>query len=152
MPKQVILIAAVTVDGFIARHSLEVTSWSKDLHVFKEQTMGYPVIMGYNTNQTLSNHLEGRETIIVRRGENPKDILNSIKQERCFVIGGGKTNQLFASFLTHLCITPHPYIFGNGVPLFDDLKLKEIKLKFKSVVEIDKECGIFQYQYKVLRF
>ena len=43
MPKEVVLIAAVTVDGFIARHSLEVTSWSKDLQFFKKQTMGFPV-------------------------------------------------------------------------------------------------------------
>ena len=57
MPKQVVLIAAVTVDGLIARHSLEVTSWSKDLHVFKEQTMGYPVIMAVSYT-----HLRAHET------------------------------------------------------------------------------------------
>ena len=54
MPIEVILIAAVTVDGFIARHNLEVTSWSKDLHLFKKQTMGHPVVMGSNTFKTLS--------------------------------------------------------------------------------------------------
>jgi dihydrofolate reductase len=45
----VILIAAVTADGFIARHSHEVVEWSQDISLFKEQTMGYPVIMGSNT-------------------------------------------------------------------------------------------------------
>ena len=42
MPDEVILIAAVTVDGYIARHELEVTTWSKDLPLFKKQTMGFP--------------------------------------------------------------------------------------------------------------
>jgi Dihydrofolate reductase len=49
MPAEVILIAATTIDGFIARHSLEVTSWSEDLQLFKEQTMGHPILMGSNT-------------------------------------------------------------------------------------------------------
>ena len=70
MPKEVVLIAAVTVDGFIARHSLEVTSWSKDLQVFKKQTMGFPVIMGSNTDKTLSSNLRGRKKIVVGRKDN----------------------------------------------------------------------------------
>ena len=44
MPDRVILIAAVTVDGYIARHNLEITNWSQDLKLFKDQTMGCPVI------------------------------------------------------------------------------------------------------------
>ena len=52
MPTEVILIAAVTVDGYIARHNLEVISWSEDLHLFKEQTLGSPIIMGSNTHST----------------------------------------------------------------------------------------------------
>ncbi len=46
---KVILIAAITVDGYIAHSHDEIISWSKDLKLFKEQTMGYPVIMGSNT-------------------------------------------------------------------------------------------------------
>ena len=33
---------------------------------------------------------------------------------------GGKTFYRFSSFLTHLFITPHPYVFGTGVALFDN--------------------------------
>ena len=50
----VILIAAITADGYIARHSNEIVSWSLDLHLFKKQTMGFPVIMGSNTKKTLN--------------------------------------------------------------------------------------------------
>ena len=96
MPKEVILIAAVTVDGFIARHSLEITSWSKDLQVFKKQTMGFPVIMGSNTDKTLFSSLKGRKKIVVGRQDDPKDVLTKIREKKCFVIGGGKT---FIGFL-----------------------------------------------------
>ena len=79
MPGRVILIAAVTVDGYIARHNLEITSWSQDLRLFKNQTMGYPVIMGSNTFETLGNELDGRENIIVGRIYNPRQVLSNIK-------------------------------------------------------------------------
>ena len=150
MPKEIVLIAAVTVDGYIARHSLEVTKWSRDLELFKHQTMGNPVIMGSNTYKTLSKELVGRDTIVLNRKNKPEDILNKITSSRCFIIGGGKTYYRFSSFLTHIYITPHPVIFGRGVPLFDGESLKEIDLSFERIIEHDRENGIFQYQYKVI--
>jgi dihydrofolate reductase len=115
MPLEIILIAAVTVDGFIARHNKEITKWTQDLHLFKEQTMGYPVIMGSNTQKTLSNDLLGRDVIVVHRDDSPKDIINKISSNRCFIAGGGKTYSKFYSFITHAYITPHPRIVGGGV-------------------------------------
>ena len=150
MPKKVILIAAVTIDGYIARHSLEITRWSKDLHVFKKQTMGHPLIMGFNTNKTLSSHLKGRRVIIVQRNDDPANVLKSIKEDICFIAGGGKTYHCFYPFVTHLYITPHPHVFGSGIPLFSGSGMKELKTKFLKLLEIDKENGIFQYQYEVL--
>jgi dihydrofolate reductase len=149
MPNEVILIAAVTVDGFIARHNHEVTTWSKDLHLFKEQTLGHPVVMGSNTYDTLAAELEGREMIVVHRTDDPESILADIESDRCFIIGGGKTYARFAPHLTHLYITPHPIVFGNGVPLFDG-GIPELNLSFQNMITIDKKDGIFQYQYKVL--
>ncbi|MBT4555402.1 MAG: hypothetical protein HOC41_06940 [Candidatus Marinimicrobia bacterium] len=78
MPKDVILIAAVTIDGLIARHHQEVTTWSKDLSLFKEQTLGFQVIMGSNTHDTLSAELDGREMIVVHRNDDPASILDAI--------------------------------------------------------------------------
>jgi dihydrofolate reductase len=149
MPNEVILIAAVTVDGFIARHNREVTTWSKDLHLFKEQTLGYPVVMGSNTYDTLAAELEGREMIVVHRTDDPESILADIESDRCFIIGGGKTYARFAPYLTHLYITPHPIVFGNGIPLFDG-DIPELNLSFQNMFTIDNKDGIFQYQYKVL--
>ena len=150
MPADVILIAAVTVDGYIARHNLEVTSWSKDIHLFKDQTIGSTIIMGSNTYSTLSAELEGRKTIVIHRNEDPKAILSSIKEKRCFVIGGGKTYFRFAPYITHIYVTPHPYVFGVGVPLFDGTP-EEMKLVFEKLITVSDKDGIYQYQYKVLK-
>lgn len=148
MPFEIILIAAVTLDGFIARHSSEVTKWTRDLPLFKEQTMGYPVIMGSNTFDTLSNELIDREVIVVHRDDDPKEILQNTKSQRCFIAGGGKTYSRFYPFLTHMYITPHPYVFGSGIPLFSEM-VKETELLFKNLILVDKNNGIYQYQYKV---
>lgn len=150
MPSKIILIAAVTIDGFIARHSKEKTKWTQDLHLFKKQTRGHPIIMGSNTYNTLSNDLSDREVIIVHRDDNPEKIINKITSDRCFIAGGGKTYSRFYSFLTHLYITPHPHIFGDGVSLFSE-KVNESNLVFERLVEASKENGIYQYQYRVDR-
>ena len=148
MPSEIVLIAAVTVDGFIARHSNEITSWTKDLSLFKKQTMGHPVIMGSNTYKTLSNELSGRDVIVINRNHNPKNVIRNIKQERCFIAGGGKTYSKFYSFLTHLYITPHPYVFGKGISLFSDT-IEESNLIFEKIITVSEKNGIFQYQYKI---
>ena len=149
MPDRVILIAAVTVDGYIARHNLEITSWSQDLKLFKNQTMGCPVIMGSNTFKTLANELAGRENIVVSRKDNPRQVLSNIKTGKCFVIGGGKTYFRFLKYITDVFITPHPYVFGSGVPLFSGENIPEVRLDFERLLEVNKSRGIFQYQYKV---
>ncbi len=147
---KVILIAAITLDGHIARRSDEAITWSKDLKLFKKQTMGYPVIMGSNTEKTLAVELKGREKIVIHRNDNAKEILGELDAEKCFIIGGGMTYTKFAPFLTHMYLTPHPIVFGKGIQLFPNLK-EEISLKFIRKVTVDKADGIFQFQYKVIR-
>ena len=149
MPDRVILIAAVTVDGYVARHNLEVTDWTQDLKLFKDQTMGSPIIMGSNTFKTLSKELGGRKNIVVNRNDKPNQILSNIKSEKCFVIGGGKTYFRFLRYITDVFITPHPHVFGSGIPLFAGDTIPEINLEFKKLIEVNKKRGIFQYQYKL---
>ena len=145
---EVIGIAAVTVNGYIARHSREKILWSKDLPLFKKQTENCPVIMGSNTYKTLGDGLPGREMIIVNRTDDPADILRKIDQKRCFVIGGGRTNSKFSSYLTHLYLTIHPMVFKRGIRLFTKLE-KELLISFVRLVPVVAEEGIFQFQFKV---
>ena len=61
----VVLTAAVTANGMIARHSNETVEWSADLSLFREQTMGQTVVMGSTTEKTLTTELDGRSIIIM---------------------------------------------------------------------------------------
>ena len=150
MPKKIILIAAVTVDGYIARHSREITKWSKDLRLFKKQTMGWSLVVGSNTYKTIEKELSGRQVFVVHRNNKPDEILSKINQNKCYIIGGGKTFSKYSPFITHLFITPHPYVFGSGVPLFSD-RTEEMKLDFIKINIVDQNLGIYQYQYKVIK-
>ncbi len=144
----IILIAAITADGYIARHSNETVEWTLDLHLFKEQTMGWPVIMGSNTKETLNTDLSGRKEIVIHRYDIPKQILSNIKTEKCFVIGGGKTNTLFSPYLTHMYLTFHPLVFAKGVKLFSNLK-DEMELTLLNVVPVINRKNLYQFQYKI---
>ena len=88
---------------------------------------------------------------VVNMNDNPNEIIRGISSKKCFIAGGGKTNSRFYSFLTHLYITPHPYVFGAGVPLFDGDITEELKLNFQKMLEVEEETGIYQYQYEVIR-
>ncbi len=144
----VILIAAITADGYIAKHSNETVEWTQDLHLFKEQTMGYPVIMGSKTKKTINIDLAGRKEIVVHRNDDPKIILSKIKTKKCFVIGGGMTNTMFSPYLTHLNLTFHPFVFAKGVKLFSSLK-NEMKLTLVNVVPVINRKKLYQFQYKI---
>tara|TARA_B100000586_G_scaffold225381_1_gene172981 strand:+ start:2168 stop:2620 length:453 start_codon:yes stop_codon:yes gene_type:complete len=146
----IILIAAITADGYIARHTNEVVDWSQDLRLFRKQTMGYPVIMGSKTKKTLAMDLDGRETIVIHRHSDPEKILGKLHRDKCFIIGGGRTYTRFASYLTHLYLTIHPIIFGKGILLFPGLD-KELDLIFMQMLSVEGVEGLYQFQYKINR-
>ena len=148
---KIILICATTLDGYIARHSNEITNWTKDLKLFKKQTMGYPVIMGSNTFKTLQNELTGRNVIVFHRNDNPYTIIKELKTtyKRIFIAGGGKTNERFMEYITDMYITPHPVMFGTGIKLFGNNKIK-IKTRLTKSIEIHESEGLLQYQFKIV--
>ena len=146
----VILIAAVTQDGFIARQENEITSWTKDLWLFKKQTLGFPVIMGSNTWSCIKTELKNRKVIVIHRNDVAKQVLSKISSKKCFIAGGGRTNAKFFNELTHLYLTPHPLLFGSGVRLFLNAK-EELKLSQEKIVPVDEKAAIYQYQYKIIR-
>ncbi len=148
---KIILICATTLDGYIARHSNEITNWTKDLKLFKKQTTGYPVIMGSNTFKTLQNELTGRNVIVFHRNDNPYTIIKELKTtyKKIFIAGGGKTNERFMEYITDMYITPHPVMFGTGIKLFGNNKLK-IKTRLTKSIEIHESEGLLQYQFKIV--
>ncbi|MFQ6603928.1 MAG: dihydrofolate reductase family protein [Fidelibacterota bacterium] len=144
----IILIAALSADGFIARREHDRLEWTQDKALFRQQTMGCPVILGSTTAGLLKNELTGRDVIIVHRNDDPEAVLASLNSRRCFIAGGGRTNVKFAPFLTHLFLTIHPVVFGKGISLFSGSNY-QAALEFEKALDVIPGRGIIQYQYRV---
>lgn len=104
MKPEVVIIAAVANHGAIGRGGDLLYHISADLKRFKELTMGYPVIMGRKTFESLpKGALPGRRNIVITRNpdfsapdtETAASLEAAVRNiggntEVCFVIGGGQ--------------------------------------------------------------
>jgi dihydrofolate reductase len=98
---------------------------SADLQFFKKVTMGYPIIMGRKTWESIGRPLPGRRNIVVSRNPDYQidgaELVSSLDQalqslcdfERVFVIGGQQ-------------------LFNQAFPLADQLFITEIELEVEG--------------------
>nr|AIA15739.1 Dihydrofolate reductase [uncultured bacterium] len=136
---RVFIIAAVTADGFIARHTDHLSDWTsvedKKLFVALTKEAGV-MVMGSRTFATIGRALPGRRTIVYTThperitaagvetsNEDPKVLIKRLEQEGATglaVCGGGEIYSLFmsAGVIAELYLTIEPILFGQGIPLF----------------------------------
>lgn len=104
---KIIIISAVAQNGVIGKSNGDMP-WhvKEEFQHFKQTTIGYPILMGRKTFETLGIPLKGRENIIITRDENYNcdfeevKIARSLKEgiehceitspEKIFIIGGGE--------------------------------------------------------------
>lgn len=103
---------------------------SADLQFFKKVTMGYPIIMGRKTWESIGRPLPGRRNIVVSRNVNYlalgaelvgslEQALDSLKEfKRVFVIGGQQ-------------------LFNQAFPLADELFITEIEIQVNGDTYFD---------------
>jgi dihydrofolate reductase len=104
---QKIIIAAVSKNGIIGKAGLVPWYSAEELKHFKETTIGFPIIMGRKTYESLKGSLKSRINIVISTRINPevnKDDIkifddpetayfycsNELKAEKVFIIGGGE--------------------------------------------------------------
>lgn len=104
---KIIIISAISQNGVIGKANGEMPWHDKEeFQHFKITTLGFPVIMGRKTFETLGKPLKGRENIIVTRNKDFKDNFDETKKfhsleeainycdsknsEKAFIIGGGQ--------------------------------------------------------------
>lgn len=102
-----IIIAAIAKNGVIGRSNGEMAWYCKeDFQHFKSTTIGYPIIMGRKTFESLGKPLKGRLNIIITSNKDyitefeNVTIFNSLDNsfsfceknnfEKIFIIGGGE--------------------------------------------------------------
>ena len=137
---RVILLAAVSLDGKIARHAAHRSDWSspEDKRVFRAETRrAGVVIIGHSTYKTLARPLPGRLHIVLTRtpaaqagipgtveftAAAPAAVLAALAGRgyaTAALVGGAQINALFlaADLVDELWLTVEPLIFGQGIPL-----------------------------------
>lgn len=150
---EVFIIAAVTIDGKIARDVGQVsTAWTSDadkkkfVHLTKEAGT---LVMGSTTYETIGRPLPGRRTIVLTRSkrydgvevtsESPKELVARLEAEgvEALAICGGSsiyTQFLKAGVVKKIYLTVEPVAFGSGISLFSETA--EVKLELAGAPEI----------------
>ncbi|MEO8400022.1 MAG: dihydrofolate reductase, partial [Ignavibacteriaceae bacterium] len=143
-----VIISAVAKNGVIGKSNGEMP-WKvkEEFQHFKNTTMGFPIIMGRKTFDSLKTPLKGRDHLVISRNKNLSypfeevKIFSSIKEaikyceekkeEKVFIIGGGeiykqsveKADELLISFMN---------FEANGDVYFPEIDKKKWKEKSRK--------------------
>jgi len=116
------LIVAIAQNGVIGKSNGEM-SWhvKEEFQHFKNTTLGFPIIMGRKTFETLGKPLKGRLNIVVSKNQSYKTLFDdvvvessldkaiehckNINSERIFIIGGGEIYRQAIAFVDEMIIT-----------------------------------------------
>lgn len=162
----VILMAALTADGFIGKDASHLsTRWTskEDSRFFSEvSTKAGVIIIGSNTYKTFTRKLEGRKMIVYSRstGENPygndvvftqdepRELLRKLGEEghtEVVIAGGASVYTLFmtAGVVDTLLLTKEPVVFGTGVTLFSSEVSTKIELV--KIHDLSSQTKVFEY-------
>lgn len=133
------MIVARSRNHVIGRDNQMPWKISKDLQFFKRVTMGYPVIMGRKTWESIGRPLPGRRNIVVSRNAHYEpagaelagsldDALNKLSEApRVFVIGGEQLFQQAFTKADRLYITEIEMDVDEGDTFFEIPKPTEWK-------------------------
>lgn len=114
---EIILIAAIAKNRIIGRDNKLPWNIPEDLRLFKETTMGYPMIMGRKTFESLIRPLPGRRHIVLSRnpdyrprgGEYAPTLAAALdmcgEAEKVFIIGGSQIFQQALPVATGMILT-----------------------------------------------
>ena len=152
------MIVARTRNLVIGKENKIPWKISADLQFFKKVTMGYPIIMGRKTWESIGRPLPGRRNIVVSRNTSYSavgaELVSSLEQaldslkdfKRVFVIGGQQ-------------------LFNQAFPLADELFITEIELQvdgdtyfeipdpsdWQEIDRVQEKEGEIEFAYVTLR-
>lgn len=170
---KIILLAAMTIDGKIARNETHLVDWSsrEDKRLFFATTKHAGVIiMGNNTFKTLASPLPGRLHIVLTAtvegkisvtgaveytSQTPEEIVAALETRgytEAVLAGGAQVNTLFlkAGLVDELWLTVEPLIFGVGIDLFRGVEL-DVRARLVHFEQLN-EAGAVHLRYSLRSF
>ena len=139
-----IIIAAVSNNNVIGKEGKIPWHSRAELKHFKETTMGYPILMGRKTFESIGKALKGRLNIIISRNDKMElpqgvllfnDLLKAFdycKHEnyaRIFIIGGGEIYKQAIRYADTISLTVMDFDTEGDTyfPYIDPLYWKQVK-------------------------
>lgn len=149
------IIVAIAQNGVIGKANGEM-SWhvKEEFQHFKDTTLGFPIIMGRKTFETLGKPLKGRLNIVVSKNRIYKtnfdqvivkssindavDYCKTLKPEKIFIIGGGEIYKQAITFVDEMIITYMKFEAEGDVffPKINESEWDVEKIKDHNLFEI----------------
>lgn len=157
---KLIIIAAIAKNGVIGAKGSIPWHSKEDFKHFKETTLGFPVLMGLKTYESLGRPLPGRLNIVLSNlltvpseGENPiyfgemEYALQFCKDnnfEKVFIIGGGSIYKQTIEFADEMVLS------FMDLSVEGDVHFPEIdEMVWEKVKEVDKGEFVVKYYERV---
>ena len=154
------MIVAMTRQGVIGKDNQIPWYLPADLQRFKKITMGYPIVMGRKTFESLPGILPGRRHIVLTRNKDYPargcEIVTDWEKvealvtgsEKVFVIGGAVVHELALPHAQQLYLTlVHAELEGDAYfPAWDKSHWKEVDREFRPKDENN------QYDLEYIQF
>lgn len=161
----VFIIAAQTVDGFIAKdesHAAYWTSKEDKAHFVEHTKRAGVVIMGSTTFKTLPRPMKDRLNIVYTRSkkfaeenvettqDDPATLIEKLTKrgyKEIAICGGSTIYTMFlkAGVVDKIYLTVEPMLFGKGISLFNE----EINIQLSLIDKKETEHGTLMLEYKV---
>jgi dihydrofolate reductase len=156
------IIVAIARNGVIGKSNGEM-SWhvKEEFQHFKSTTLGFPIIMGRKTFETLGKPLKGRLNVVVSKNKSYKssyddvvikssiedavEYCKSLEPEKIFIIGGGEIYKQAILFVDEMIITYMKFEAEGEVkfPFINDKQWDIEKIRDHELFEI------FRYVRKI---
>jgi dihydrofolate reductase len=148
------VIVAIADNNAIGKDNALLWHISEDLRFFKRKTLGWPVIMGRKTFESIGRALPGRVNIVISRGfstgeeveiagslEEAFAIAESTNLEKCFVMGGGQIYAQALESADRLVVTHVHTVIEDADTFFPPIDPQMWTVEERSELMTDENTG-----------
>lgn len=148
------VIVAIADNYAIGKDNALLWHISEDLRFLKRKTLGWPVIMGRKTFESIGRALPGRVNIVISRGfstgeeveiagslEEAFAIAESTNLEKCFVMGGGQIYAQALESADRLVVTHVHVVIEDADTFFPPIDPQKWTVEGRSELMTDESTG-----------
>ena len=148
------IIVAIADNNAIGKNNELLWHISDDLRFLKRQTLGWPVIMGRKTFESIGRALPGRVNIVISRGfttgeevavvgslEDAFQLAESTNLEKCYVMGGGQIYAQALEFADRLVVTHVHTVIEDADTFFPQIDPSVWAVEQRSELFTDESSG-----------